>query len=205
MDGVLIDSEPAHKLAKQRAFARFAITLPDAVYEHYKGQPDHTMMNEVVPSMAHLKIDAAEMLRLKHLEFEAIEHLAAPVPGAKEFVLWAKTKFRIALATSATSRNRRVILRLLGLTDSFDFVVDASGFSRPKPDPEIFQTAIRALNAQPDQCLVIEDSLSGVLAGKAAGCHVAAITTSFPEDVLRSNGADQVVSNFHELRKLLDP
>ena len=40
MDGVLIDSEPAHKLAKERAFARFGITLPEALYEQYKGSPD---------------------------------------------------------------------------------------------------------------------------------------------------------------------
>ena len=50
MDGVLVDSEPAHKLAKERTFARFGITLPQAVYEEYKGKPDETMMNEVVRS-----------------------------------------------------------------------------------------------------------------------------------------------------------
>jgi beta-phosphoglucomutase-like phosphatase (HAD superfamily) len=44
MDGVLIDSEPAHKLAKKRAFERFGISLPEDVYEEYKGRPDDTMM-----------------------------------------------------------------------------------------------------------------------------------------------------------------
>jgi beta-phosphoglucomutase-like phosphatase (HAD superfamily) len=39
MDGVLIDSEPAHKLAKERACARFGITLPESVYDQYKGSP----------------------------------------------------------------------------------------------------------------------------------------------------------------------
>jgi beta-phosphoglucomutase len=204
MDGVLIDSEPAHKLAKQSAFARFGITLPHEVYEQYKGRPDETMMNELVPSIPQLKVDVEEMLRLKHLEFEAVEHLAVPIRGAEEFVHWAKRKFRIALATSATSRNREAALALLGLSDSFDFVVDASGFSRPKPDPEIFRTAIRGLKANPTDCLVIEDSLSGVIAGKAAGCSVIAITTSFTEEILRSKGADCVVPNFHELQGLLE-
>jgi beta-phosphoglucomutase len=91
----------------------------------------------------------------------------------------------------------------LGLTDSFDFVVDASGFSRPKPDPEIFQTALRGLRIHPAECIVIEDSVHGVTAGKAAGCRVAAITTSFPEDLLRSTGADDIVHDFRELRDLL--
>jgi len=102
MDGVLIDSEPAHKLAKERAFARFGITLPGQVYEQYKGRPDETVMKEVASSIKGMNIDVQELLRYKHLEFEKLEHLARPVPGAKEFVNWAQSKFRVALATSAT-------------------------------------------------------------------------------------------------------
>ena len=204
MDGVLIDSEPAHKLAKERAFARFGVTLPEEIYDHYKGSTDETVMNELVPTIPGLNVDAQEMLRLKHEEFEAVEHTALPIAGAKEFVNWAKTKFRIALATSATPRNRQAALKLLGLTNSFDYIVDASGFSRPKPDPEIFQIALRGLNAEPANSLVIEDSLNGVLAGKAAGCRVVAITTSFTEELLRSKGADDIVHDFHELRALLE-
>ena len=204
MDGVLIDSEPAHKLAKERAFARFGITLPEALYEQYKGRPDETMMSEVVPTLPDLKIGVQEMLLRKHREFEAVEHQARPIEGAKEFVSWAKTRFRIALATSATRRNREAALLLLGLADSFDFIVDASGFSRPKPDPEVFQTAMRGLTADSSECLIVEDSLNGVIAGKAAGCRVAAITTSFAETLLLSAGADYIVHNFQELRKLLD-
>ena len=204
MDGVLIDSEPAHKLAKERAFARFGITLPEALYEQYKGRPDETMMSEVVPTLPDLKIGVQEMLLRKHREFEAVEHQARPIEGAKEFVSWAKTRFRIALATSATRRNREAALLLLGLADSFDFIVDASGFSRPKPDPEVFLTAMRGLTADSSECLIVEDSLNGVIAGKAAGCRVAAITTSFAETLLLSAGADYIVHNFQELRKLLD-
>jgi beta-phosphoglucomutase-like phosphatase (HAD superfamily) len=63
MDGVLIDPEPAHKLAKQRAFARFGVTLPEATHEQYKGGTDATVMNEVVPTIPWLKADAQEMLR----------------------------------------------------------------------------------------------------------------------------------------------
>ncbi len=203
MDGVLIDSEPAHKLAKERAFAQFGITLPHAIYDQYKGRPDLTMMSEVVPTLPSLKIGVQEMLLRKHREFEAVEHLAQPIEGAKDFVIWAKTKFRIALATSATSRNRQAALKVLGLSGAFDFIVDASGFSCPKPDPEIFQIALRGVNATSTECLVIEDSLAGVIAGKAAGCRVAAITTSFPEALLVSAGADHVVPNFKELRRLL--
>jgi HAD superfamily hydrolase (TIGR01509 family) len=166
MDGVLIDSEPAHRLAKERAFAKFGIVLPEAVYEQYKGRPDETMMNEVGRSIPGRKLDVDELLRIKHSEFEAIEHMAAPIEGAKALVNWAKSRFQVALATSATPRNRQAALSVLGLADTFDFVVDASGFSHPKPDPEIFLTVISRLKAVAAQCLVVEDSLNGVIAAK---------------------------------------
>jgi beta-phosphoglucomutase len=204
MDGVLIDSEPAHKLAKERAFAKFGIVLPEAVYERYKGRPDETMVNEVARSIPGRKLDVDELLRIKHSEFEAIEQIAVPIEGAKALVNWAKSRFQVALATSATPRNRQAALSVLGLADTFDFVVDASGFSRPKPDPEIFLTVISGLKAVAAQCLVLEDSLNGVIAGKAAGCCVAAITTSFPKDLLLKNGADHVVGRLKELRALLE-
>jgi beta-phosphoglucomutase len=86
-----------------------------------------------------------------------LEHLAVPIEGAVEFVNWAKTQFRIALATSATPRNRQAALRILGLSDKFDFVVDNSGFSHPKPNPEVFEKAVHGLEAHPSDCLVIED------------------------------------------------
>jgi HAD superfamily hydrolase (TIGR01509 family) len=139
----------------------------------------------------------------KLLRYEA--HLDRQLYRAmEEFVNWTKGRFRIALATSATPRNRQAALHLFGLSDSFDFVVDASGFSHPKPDPEIFQNAARGLRADTTECLVIEDSLNGVVAGKAAGCHVVAITTSFAEVLLLRKGADHVVHSFQELRRLLD-
>lgn len=204
MDGVLIDSDPADNLVKERAFAKFGIVLPEAVYERYNGRPDETMMNEVARSIPGRKLDVDELLRIKHSEFDAIEQIAVPIEGAKALVNWAKSRFQVALATSAAPRNRQAALSVLGLADTFDFVVDASGFSRPKADPEIFLTVISRLKAVAAQCLVLEDSLNGVIAGKAAGCCVTAITTSFPEDLLLKNGADHVVGHLKELRALLE-
>jgi beta-phosphoglucomutase len=204
MDGVLIDSEPVHKLAKKRAFDRFGITLPEDVYEKYKGRPDDTMMNEVVQSIGDKNLEAEELVRIKHEEFEALEHMAVPVGGAKEFVMWARTRYRIALATSATPRNRRAALSLLGLETSFDLIIDSSGFSKPKPDPDIFERAILGLETTAGECLVIEDSLNGVLAAKAAECVAAAITTSFTKEELARSGADFVVENFEQLRTLIE-
>jgi len=202
MDGVLVDSEPLHKEAKVLALAELGIVLPDQFYEGYKGSTDETVMRVIAE--AHPGTDAETLLRRKHEMFESLEHALAAVPGAIDFVGWAKARYRIALATSATPRNRAAALDLLGLQDAFEVVIDADDFERPKPDPEVFQVAMRLLVLLPEQCWIVEDSLNGVKAAKAAGCVTAGLTTTFSRELLEKSGADIVVNSFDELRGVLE-
>ena len=202
MDGVLVDSEPLHKRAKQLAFQEAGIQFPEETYDSYKGRPDATMFHEVLAGRSVDQI--AELLHRKHQFFEKIEHELQPIPGAVEFVKWAAKHFRLALATSATPRNRAAALQSLGISDCFESLVDTARFERPKPDPEIFQVAMRDLQLGPSACWIIEDSLPGVRAAKAAGCFAVGITTTFDPDSLSDAGADLIVKSFRELRKSME-
>lgn len=204
MDGVLVDSEPLHKRAKELAFAEIGIVLPEAVYDSYKGRPDRTMMPEVLKALG-LAADAERVTQRKKEFYELIEHELQPITGASEFVRWAASRFQLALATSATPRNRAAALRMLGIEDCFQAIVDTDRFQHPKPDPEIFRVAIGDLALQPQQCWVIEDSIAGVGAGKAAGAFTVGITTTFGRDILIGSGADLVVDGFAELKNILEP
>ena len=202
MDGVLVDSEPLHKRAKQMAFHEAGIHFPEATYDSYKGRPDATMFHEVLADRSVDEI--AELLHRKHQFFEKIEHELQPIPGAVDFVRWASGRYRLALATSATPRNRAAALRSLGIANCFESLVDTARFERPKPDPDIFQVAMRDLNLGPSECWIIEDSLPGVRAGKAAGCVTVGITTTFDQASLSATGADMIVNSFKELRRALE-
>ena len=202
MDGVLVDSEPLHKEAKVLALAELGIVLPDKFYEDYKGSTDDTVMRVI--AAAHPGTDGDALLRRKHEMFESLEHALAAIPGAADFVRWTKARYRIALATSATPRNRAAALDLLGLQSAFEVVVDADDFERPKPDPEVFQVAMNSLRLSPAQCWIIEDSLNGVKAAKAAGCVTTGLTSTFSRRLLEDAGADIVVDSFDELRSMLE-
>jgi HAD superfamily hydrolase (TIGR01509 family) len=204
MDGVLVDSEPLHKRAKEIAFGEVGVVLPESTYDSYKGRPDATMIPEVLGERGMSVEQMAALFDRKRQIYEKIEHELREIPGAAEFLVWAKSRYHIALATSSTPRNRAAALQLLGVGDPFDVSVDQSGFQRPKPDPEIFLTTMKQLSAEPAECWVIEDSVNGVLAGKAAGCVVVGITTTFDRETLASAGADIVVDSFSELRGVLD-
>jgi beta-phosphoglucomutase len=204
MDGVLIDSEPLHKRAKERAFGEHGITLSEEIYDSYKGRPDTTMLPEILKARGWSDEKIRELSLRKRAIYEEIEHELQAVPGVVDFIEWAATRYKLALATSATKRNREATFQLLGIGPRFIAVVDASGHTRPKPHPEVFQVAMRELRVDPADCWIIEDSVNGLRAAKAAGCYAVAITTTFGRNILLDAGADVVIDSFAELKKKLE-
>lgn len=81
----------------------------------------------------------------------------------------------IKTAIGSSSRNARLILSRLGLTELFDAISDGNNISRSKPDPEVFLKAASFLGLEPTDCLVVEDAFSGIDAGVAGGFDTAAI------------------------------
>ncbi len=203
MDGVLIDTESIHKLATQKAFAEFGLTITHEHYAPYRGAPDEFIMAGLSRLFPSARLTVADLLLRKNHHYEALEHEAAPIPGAVDFVLWAKSHYRIALATSGTPRNREAAMRMLGLQHAFECIVDRGSVTHPKPHPEVFQKAADGLHTPPSECLVIEDSINGVTAAKAAACVVVAITTSFSREQLSELNPDYIVNSFAEIRSLL--
>ena len=203
MDGVLLNSEPLHERAKREALKEAGIEVPEALFASYTGRSDKAMIYEVATAHGESEERCAEILGRKHRIYESREDTLLPVPGAVEFVHWAKAHYRLALATSATGRNREATLKSLQIESMFEVVVDSASFSQPKPSPEVFQIALERLGLAPAACLVIEDAVNGIVAARAAGCFSAGLTTSFPEASLRAAGADIVVGSYSELKTLL--
>jgi beta-phosphoglucomutase-like phosphatase (HAD superfamily) len=81
-------------------------------------------------------------------------------------------------------------------------VVDAATSHRPKPDPEIFFIAMNEFGLNASDCWVIEDSVNGLLAAKAAGCFAVGITTTFDAATLSNARTDFAVDSFAELRPI---
>jgi beta-phosphoglucomutase len=90
-----------------------------------------------------------------------------------------RTGCKTALATMSRCEQARRVLEVLDLADAFDFVTTRDDVEHGKPDPEIYQLVARELNVPPAECLVIEDSPSGVKAVLAAGMWCIAVTTPF--------------------------
>lgn len=84
-----------------------------------------------------------------------------------------------ALATMSRCEQARHVLGVLDLAETFDFIATRDDVEHGKPDPKIYQLVARELDVPPAECLVIEDSPSGVKAALAAGMWCIAVTTPF--------------------------
>ena len=88
---------------------------------------------------------------------------------------------------------------------TFEAILTGDDVERMKPDPEIFLKAASAIGLDPSSCVVVEDAVNGIVAGKAAGARCLGITTSFPADVLMKAGADWTAADLTDLEGLLFP
>jgi HAD superfamily hydrolase (TIGR01509 family) len=94
------------------------------------------------------------------------------IPGADAVVRRLAARFPLAVASSAHREVIDAALAATGLLASFGVIVSSDEVSHGKPAPDVYLETARRLGLAPDRCLVIEDSLNGVLAGRAAGMTV---------------------------------
>ena len=116
----------------------------------------------------------------------------SPLPGARQFVSECRNKrFKLALASSADRIKVEINLRETGLShNSFQSIITGLDVKNKKPAPDIYLEAAKSLGVNPRECLVVEDAVSGIEAGKAAGCRCLAVTSSFDAELLK--GADWI-------------
>jgi len=119
------------------------------------------------------------------------------LPGAVPFVReCGKRGLKTALATSTDYIKMMANLREIGLAEgAFGAMVNGLDVERKKPFPDIFLEAARRIAAEPTACWVVEDSVGGVTAAKAAGMRCLGLLTTFPEADIRAAGADLIVKD----------
>jgi beta-phosphoglucomutase len=203
LDGVLIDSEPIHAEAKRRVFAHFEIEVPESVYDDFKGRTDVEVLRHVAEHHTENGVSVNDLVQRKREEFWDLLEGLVPIEGAEAFLRAAALRYRVALCTSASPTTRELAFDPLGWEEHFEAFVTAADVEHSKPHPEPYLLAAERLDVAPERCLVVEDSLSGVRSARAAGCRVAALTTSMQGRQLEDAGAHLVADRFDELAQQL--
>ena len=190
MDGVLVDSEPFICKAAVAMFNELGHKVQESDFLPFVGAGEDRYLGGVAEKYGiKLEIEKAKK-RTYEIYEEIIQGNMKPLPGVREFLRKCRNRnLKIALATSADKTKMEANLKSMDLPLSvFDAAVNGLDIERKKPFPDIYLKAARLIGLSPEECLVVEDAVNGIQAGKAAGAKCLAITSSFSREEL--SGAD---------------
>jgi len=197
MDGVIVNSEPVHEVAFLEIWQEMGygethgIRFPDflgksdrAVWETFI---DKHRPTQSIEELTVLKEDRLiQLLRDKQPIFDGIPTLVRRL--AKHLPL--------AHASGSVHRIINEVLAMRDLRRYFCCTASSEDVANSKPEPDVFLLAAERLNVKPASCCVIEDTVAGVIAGKAAGMTVMGITNTFKSEALGQAGADHVYQSY---------
>ena len=171
MDGVLVDTEPEYIRLELRLAREYGIPMTRREQRLYCGVNPAEMWPEVVRAYGS-SVDPAQIARVEYEHMDAYYHdgpLRPIRPSVRLLKRCAKAGLKAAIATSSKADNAENVVRRLDLGPYVQAVAVANLVARGKPAPDIFLLAARMLGVLPEECVVIEDSVKGVQAAKAAG------------------------------------
>ena len=198
LDGVLVDTGWAHRQAWFDLAEKEGFCMSDEFFYSTFGMQNY----QIIPMLLGRKLPAEEVNRLSGWKEERYRELITKklvlAQGAEKLLKELKSKgFLLAVGSSAPRANLDIVLKHLDVRDYFDAYVTGEDVSEGKPAPETFLKAAKKLSLPPGRCVVVEDAVQGVEAGKAAGMPVAAITTTRSRADLQK--ADIIVDSLAEL------
>jgi beta-phosphoglucomutase len=198
-NGVIVDDEPQHCAALIATLAEYGYALDrDSYYRDYLGFDDRECFRFSFGKLGRPADEPAlaEAIERKHAHYaRAVRDSMRLVPGARDFVEAAALDgYQLAIVSGALRREIELVLDLAGLRPHFAEIVAAEDVSACKPDPQGYNRAREALALAPSRCVVVEDSLPGLAAARAAGLRCAMLATSHgPQDF---TAADAVWQDF---------
>ncbi len=201
MDGVLIDSNAAHLASWKKIAAEDGVVFSNEVFWETFGMTSEYIV-EKYWSPTPLSLEGIKsIVDRKETAFrESVKEFVRPIDGSVEFVRFLSNKgFKLAVGSSAPRINVEYVINWLDLRDCFgDRIVAGDEVPHGKPAPDIFLIAAKKMGEAPHNCVVIDDSRSGVNAGKNAGMTTVGFFSS-GHSADEYENADYVVKTFGEI------
>lgn len=203
MDGLLIDSEPYWKQAEKLVFGKLGLNLTDSMLQQVMG----FRLNEVVkywydyqswpnPDLAQTERDVLHTVKQLILDH------ADAMPGVQSVLKeLSQTDLKLAIASSSSMSLIQAVVQKLEIEPYFDVLWSAEYESFGKPHPGIFLSTANKLGVAPSDCWVIEDSINGVIAAKAARMKCLAVPDATQLNDPRFAIADKVIPSLETLNR----
>ena len=201
MDGVLIESEYLMRASAIRALDDYGVTARHEDFLEFTGMGEDRFVGGVAEK--HGLVYKTEMKELAYDYFGQKVKEEAHVPAGVKEMLEALHGMGLTLAvcSAADLRKVRYNLMAIGVEETiFSALVTGSDVARKKPFPDIYLEGARRIGTDPEDCLVIEDAISGIQAAHAAGMDAVGVPTTFSQQVLQEKAAPEYMLD--EIRNL---
>jgi len=205
LDGTIANTEPFWAKSTQKMLEKRNISLTDLEHHELNKKIRGKCLFEgmlIVKNLYDLEDHHHDLRSELVSTFDSIRHEVDYVPGCQEFIekVLYKHKYKVAIASNGSRQIVNDTVKNLGLSKYFGHHVyskdDVNGIAKPKPD--IFLFAAKMLGSDPSECIVIEDSETGIEAAKNAGMFVIAINTSNMLEQLSK--ADIIVPDYDSIK-----
>jgi len=169
MDGTLINSEPAHQQALNKAITSLGKSVPANIHHALLGS-SFVEEHQVILEITGLKLSLDDWRRLKWKHYQACSKDIKLLRNRQTILDVLRAKgIPVALVSNSSRDEVDLNLKLTNLTCYFEITVSRNDVAQGKPAPDGYLAAARALSISPKKCLVIEDSITGAKSGLAAG------------------------------------
>ncbi len=203
MDGVVVDNHSYHFKAWMAFAEKYKFPLNEDIYrDHYNGKTNADLFKMIFGSISEEEIKSYSNEK-EDLYQELYKPHMKPHRGLVEFLKIGQERgLKVALGTSAPTRNVDFVLDQLNLRSYFDVIVDGSHVERGKPDPQVYLLCVKNLGLISEDCVVFEDSLAGLESAIRAGCRAIGVATSHRSEELMVK-TTEIIHDFTEVQKVL--
>jgi HAD superfamily hydrolase (TIGR01509 family) len=204
MDGVVIDSNPFHKIAWEKFLVGKGIHFDDQLFENVlSGRTGPTSLriifgDELPQKDLDIYLDEVDS-NYQNLIRERDD--VKPIAGIHKFLDQVSVNgIRMALATSAPVLNIELGLQKLKLEDCFEHIIGKVDVTHGKPHPEVYLKALDLLGLPAERCVVFEDSKAGIQSARSAGIKVIGIASGHSKEELLEEGVSMVAEDFTKIK-----
>lgn len=202
LDGSLVDSMWLWKAIDIEYLGSFGIALPEDLQSRIEGMSFHetaVFFKETFPIPDSLE---QIMETWNRMAWDKYANEVPLKPGVSDFISRCGSRgIRLGIATSNSRELAMNVVTVHGLREHFSCIMTGSDVQKGKPAPDIYLTAAKALDVPPERCLVFEDIVPGILAGKAAGMKVCAVEDVYSAHCREKKKelADYYIETYHEI------
>ncbi|PIY69542.1 hypothetical protein COY90_00090 [Candidatus Roizmanbacteria bacterium CG_4_10_14_0_8_um_filter_39_9] len=212
LDETLVDATGVHEVATRQAFKHFGFDYD----EIKKMSPHHVSRGKKVVENIKVRVTAAQISE-RDLPFDKliayresvfinlISKHATLLPGAKEALMYCKEhKAIVAIVSSGSSLYINTVITKYDLSNLIDYTVSGDDVTKGKPDPESYEKAFSQLYDKTivkDECLIVEDSEAGILAGQ--GAHIPTLLVNKKAPTMKNIQSNHAILSLQDFKVII--